>query len=99
MDFTKSIIRLTLIDLEPIRARGIVVEYAVIQILGSNFPLFLGIIMFYNEFGTKENRIETKRLGNQGIGVSSLIDFSFKKSHHRSKAIFQESVKTAIRLL
>ena len=57
MDFSKTIIRLTLIDLEPIRARGIVVEYAVIQILGSNFPLFLGIIMFYNEFGTKENRI------------------------------------------
>ena len=57
MDFTKTIIRLSLIDSEPIRARGIVVEYAVIQILGSNFPLFLGIIMFYNEFGTKENRI------------------------------------------
>ena len=57
LDFTKTIIRLTLIDSEPIRARGIVVEYAVIQILGSNFSLFLGIIMFYNEFGTKENRI------------------------------------------
>ena len=29
--------------------------YVVIQILGSNFPLFWGIIIFYNEFGTKYN--------------------------------------------